>query len=227
MGSGVLSVLTSSSAEKPAVVIGEPLRIKIGIFLKIMVSSMSTPFIKNEYKKTQTFKKLNINKKNLLSLLLITTFLLAAIMIPSSTAGVEVNSGSEIIHVAASSIESITKFLEVGQEIKGRITASGEDNLITFRLFDPAGNPCMRLNVLQSTEFDWGPVDFEGEYVLIFDNLYPTSNSNEVNLEFQIVDNLDDSFQNTLILAIFSIIIVIGVLVAFLYRRHGFNKKEK
>lgn len=199
---------------------GEPLRIKLGIILKAKVFSMPNPCSEiTANKEMRTRKISNLGKKKLGLLLLIAIFLFGSIIVPLSNAQVENNSGNETIHVEASSIESITKFLDIGQEIKGKITASGEDNLITFKLYDPAGNPCMRLNVLQSEEFDWGPVDFEGEYLLVFDNQYPSSNSNEVNLEFQIVTPLDNSYQNTIILVIVALAFSIIVVVAVLLRR--------
>jgi hypothetical protein len=174
-------------------------------------------------KEMQTQKISNLGKKKLGLLLLIAIFLFSSIIVPLSNAQVENNSGNETIHVEASSIESITKFLEVGQEIKGKITAGGDDNLITFKLYDPAGNPCMRLNVLRSTNFGWGPVDFEGEYLLVFDNQYPSSDSNDVSLEFQIVTASDNSFQNTLIIVIVAAAaaVVLVVILVVVRRAHS------
>lgn len=146
-------------------------------------------------------------------------------MIPASSARVETSSGNEIIFVEPASIERMTKFLAIGEQITGKITVNDGDNNIIFKMYDPAGNLCLWRNVLQSLEFSWGPVDFDGEYLFLFDNSYDSSNRNKVTLEFQITNPLDNSFPTTIVLVIAAVLASIIVFVAILLSRR--NKKNR
>lgn len=135
-------------------------------------------------------------------------------------------SGNEILIVDAASKEGIAKFLNLGERISGKITVSGGDNYISFKLFDPSGNLCIWINVLQLADFSWGPVEESGEYKLEFDNWFDSSNGNTVNLEFQIMSPLDNSFPTTLVIIIVLVLAIIIIPAAFLLYRHRESKKS-
>jgi len=180
---------------------------------------MSTTSNKFTFSKKAHTKKTKTIDKNKMSLLVLTTILLfSGIMIPLAYARSEPSSGNDTIFVEASLKEGITKVLDIGEKITGTIEVTNGDNNIIFKLYDPAGNLCLWLNVLQSSEFSWGPVDFGGEYWFLFDNLYDSSSNNTVNLEFQITSSVD-SFPTTIILIIVAVLVATIVPLAILLRR--------
>ena len=198
------------------------LNAKVDIILFVKDFSMPTPSHKvNVNKEAHTQKTTITCKKKMSFLVLIAVLLFSGINIPVLSARVEASSGNDVIFVEPSSIERKTKFLAIGEKITGEITVNEGDNVIIFKLYDPSGNLCFWLNVLQSSEFSWGPVDFDGEYLFLFDNGYGSSNRNMVNLEFQITSTLDNSFPTTLVLVIAAVLVAIIVPVAILLRRRG------
>ena len=203
------------------------LNAKVDIILFVKDFSMPTPSHKvNVNKEAHTQKTTITCKKKMSFLVLIAVLLFSGIIIPVLSARVEASSGNDVIFVEPSSIERKTKFLAIGEKITGEITVNEGDNVIIFKLYDPSGNLCFWLNVLQSSEFSWGPVDFNGEYLFLFDNGYDSSNRNIVNLEFQITSTLDNSFPTTIVLIIAAVLVAIIVPVAILLRRRG-KKKEQ
>ena len=187
---------------------------------------MPAPSHKVNVSKEAYTQKTTIMRKKMSFLALMAVLLFSGIIIPFSSARVEASSGNDVIFVEPSSIERKTKFLAIGDKITGIITVNEGDNVIIFKLYDPSGNLCFWLNVLQSSEFSWGPVDFDGEYLFLFDNGYDSSNRNIVHLDFQITSTLDNSFPTTIILIIAAVLAAIIVPVAILLRRRG-KKKEQ
>ena len=171
-------------------------------------------------KRTTTIFKKKMNLWVLAALLLS-----SELVISLSYSRVKASSGTNTIYVEPSSRESITKLLQIGEKIVGKITVSGGDNYIIFKLYDPAGNPCLWRNVLQSSEFSWGPVNFDGEYLFVFDNWYDSSNRNTVNFEYQITYPLDNSFPTTIVAVIAVVLVtILGPLAIFSSRRAKKNR---
>ncbi len=158
-------------------------------------------------------KRVKICKK-VLRLLVLIAIIFSYTVFPLVHAIVESKSDKDVLFVEPASKESVTKFLKLGEKLSGKITVSGGDNYISFKLFDPAGNLCLWMNVLQSVEFSWGPVEESGEYKLEFDNWFDSSNGNTVNLEFQITNPLDYSSPLPFALIIAAVLSAIIIPVA-------------
>jgi len=169
-------------------------------------------------------KRVKIGKKAL-HILVLVAIIFSYTIFPFVYAIVESPSGKDILFVEPASKESITKFLNLGEKISGKITASGGDNYISFKLFDPAGNLCLWMNVFQSVEFSWGPVEESGEYKLEFDNWFDSSNGNTVNLEFQITNPQDYSSPIPFALIIAAVLSAIIIPVAIVL--HHRSKKVR
>lgn len=171
-------------------------------------------------------KKAKIITKKYVFLVLMALFLLYAAPPNSLFATAESSSGNDTVVVEPASKDFLTKFLNAGEQITGKITVSGGDNYITFKLFDPDGNFCLFMNILQSESFSWGPVELEGEYKLEFDNWFDSSSVNTVNLEFKIISSTDSSFPSTLVLVILAVIVAIAIAVAIVLHRRGEKNKS-
>lgn len=162
-----------------------------------------------------------MRSKKRTTLWMLAVLLLSSVLMSSLACfRVEASSGTDTLSVEPSTRENLTKALQIGQKIEGKVTVSEGDNYIVFKVYDPIGNPCLWRNVLNSLEFSWGPVNFAGEYLFVFDNWYDSSNTNTVTFEYKITSTDEDSFPMTIVAAIALILVAFSVaLLVFVRRR--------